>query len=407
MFHKLTLHRFATAIPATAAWLEEHLQRAVFAPTGPTQDLAIGFVPPRAEHGALVEAVGGHWIARAMIETRKVPSDALQRRIDEMVAAIEQNEGRKPGRKERRDLRDAAVLELMPQAFPKRVAVNIWIQPAEGLLAIESTSTSQIDAVITELVRHVPDLSVHPLNTQIAPVAIMNSWLLDDDKTDGYARCGFDVGRACELHSLDEMNSVVRYKNHHIDTEEVRQHIRKGMYVTSLDLRWGIGRVSFVLTEGLQLKKIEFLDAVFEDQAGQEREGDDFDANVAIVTGELSYLIADLIEALGGLMDEAPAASESPAQAPAAERKPITDEQAARMAATAYNPDGDGIDPLIDRARGLVVAHQKASISFVQRHLQIGYNRAARLLEALEVEGTVSPMTSAGVRDVLVKGGEA
>jgi recombination associated protein RdgC len=58
--------------------------------------------------------------------------------------------------------------------------------------------------------------------------------------------------------------------------------------------------VSFSLTEGMQLKKITFLDAVFEATATEKDEG--FDADVAIATGELSKLIPDLFEALGGEM---------------------------------------------------------------------------------------------------------
>lgn len=69
---------------------------------------------------------------------------------------------------------------------------------------------------------------------------------------------------------------------------------------------------------------------------------------------------------------------------------------------------GGGPDPLLDQARALVTGSEgKGSISYVQRKLMIGYNRAARLLEALEIEGVVSPMNGAGGRTVLKKGGAA
>lgn len=58
-------------------------------------------------------------------------------------------------------------------------------------------------------------------------------------------------------------------------------------------------------------------------------------------------------------------------------------------------------DELLQAAHALVIEHQKASISLVQRHLKIGYNRAARLLEALELAGHVSPMGAAGERRVI------
>ncbi|MBL0428665.1 DNA translocase FtsK [Ramlibacter alkalitolerans] len=66
---------------------------------------------------------------------------------------------------------------------------------------------------------------------------------------------------------------------------------------------------------------------------------------------------------------------------------------------------GEG-DPLYDRAVEVVLKNQKASISLVQRHLAIGYNKAANLLEAMEKAGLVSAMNTRGQRDILVPGRE-
>jgi len=66
-------------------------------------------------------------------------------------------------------------------------------------------------------------------------------------------------------------------------------------------------------------------------------------------------------------------------------------------------PVGGGeADPMYDQAVGIVLQHRRASISLVQRHLRIGYNRAARLLEQMEQSGLVSPMGHNGNRDLLV-----
>jgi recombination associated protein RdgC len=105
------------------------------------------------------------------------------------------------------------------------------------------------------------------------------------------------VDRECELKAADESRAVVRYARHALDTEEVRQHVATGKLPTRLALTWE-GRVSFVLTESLQLKKLAFLEGVFE-TSGAER-ADGFDADTAIATGELRKLLPDLLEALGG-----------------------------------------------------------------------------------------------------------
>ncbi|MBL0727758.1 DNA translocase FtsK [Piscinibacter sp. HJYY11] len=71
---------------------------------------------------------------------------------------------------------------------------------------------------------------------------------------------------------------------------------------------------------------------------------------------------------------------------------------------TADMPGGGGgeNDPMYDQAVAVVLQHRRASISLVQRHLRIGYNRAARLLEQMEKSGLVSAMSTNGNRDIIV-----
>ncbi len=70
--------------------------------------------------------------------------------------------------------------------------------------------------------------------------------------------------------------------------------------------------------------------------------------------------------------------------------------------------DGEGgsgeKDPMYDKAVDIVLKNQKASISLVQRHLSIGYNKAANLLEAMEKAGLVTAMNGRGQREILVPG---
>ena len=73
----------------------------------------------------------------------------------------------------------------------------------------------------------------------------------------------------------------------------------------------------------------------------------------------------------------------------------------------AFAEDGEGSgDQLYDQAVNLVLRERKASTSFVQRHLQIGYNRAARIIERMEAEGVISTANHVGKREVLGRGRE-
>ena len=69
---------------------------------------------------------------------------------------------------------------------------------------------------------------------------------------------------------------------------------------------------------------------------------------------------------------------------------------------SATGGQGDEKDPMYDQAVEIVLKNRKASISLVQRHLKIGYNRSARMLEEMEKAGLISAMSGSGQREILV-----
>ncbi|APW41108.1 recombination-associated protein RdgC [Rhodoferax saidenbachensis] len=279
--------------------LEAALEDGRFVECGASQEKSVGWVAPRGEaHGALVEVVGGQWLLKLMVEVKAVPGSVVKRRVQEQVEQITATTGRKPGKKETRELRDDARNALLPMAFAKQGSVQVWIDPQAGLLLLDAGSQARADEVMTCLVKAVDGLAVQLINTQISPAAAMSGWLSSRE-----APAGFSVDRECELKAADESKAVVRYTRHALDTDEVSQHIAMGKVPTRLAMTWD-DRVSFVLTEVLQLKKIAFLDVVFEGAPSSPGDGKDdgFDADAAIATGELSKLIPDLLEALGGEM---------------------------------------------------------------------------------------------------------
>ncbi len=84
----------------------------------------------------------------------------------------------------------------------------------------------------------------------------------------------------------------------------------------------------------------------------------------------------------------------------------ITEEDEASFDPLAGDDDGESGDALYRQAVAVVCRERKASTSFVQRHLQIGYNRAARIIERMETEGVVSAANHVGKREVLARGGD-
>lgn len=92
----------------------------------------------------------------------------------------------------------------------------------------------------------------------------------------------------------------MRYVRLPLDGDDIRKHIQSGKRSTRLAMTWN-DRVSFVLTDAFVIKRVTPLD-VLKNAADPtaENEAERFDADFALMTGELSRLIADVVEAIGG-----------------------------------------------------------------------------------------------------------
>lgn len=295
MFKNLSIYRIAPGWQPTLDAAEVALEAFKFEPCGATQDKSFGWVPPRGEeHGPLVESPAGQWIMKLTIQTKTVPGNLVRAKAQFEADEIERTTGRKPGKKETRALREEALLALLPQAFPRSVSVLVWIDRAAGLLVTDAVAGSKLDTVITALVRTFDGLTLTLLHTNMTPQTAMTTWLSQDES---YWPEGFHIERAVELKGCDEDKAVVKFNRHNLCTAEIRKHISEGKLPVNLALSWE-GRIGFTLTEGMQLKKVQFLDGVFDDRHASDESG--FDADVALATGELQKLLPALIGALGG-----------------------------------------------------------------------------------------------------------
>ena len=309
----MIIYRIAPDWQIDLLQVEAALAQLPFMECGATQERSSGWMPPRGDaHGAMAESIAGQWLLRFMVEAKVLPGSVLARRVQEKAARIEQETGRKPGKRESRDLKEEAKLDLLPMAFTKQSAMWVWIDTEARFLVLDTSSQSRADEVASALIEALPGLALALLHTQTSPAAAMAQWLSTQE-----APPGFSIDRECELKSADAEKAVVRYARHPLDIEEIQAHIAAGKLPTKLALSWD-ERVSFVLTEGLQIKKLAFLDAATQGQSGE----GGFDADVALATGELRQFIPELIEALGGESDRTLHSSQD--GAPLAASKPGT-----------------------------------------------------------------------------------
>jgi recombination associated protein RdgC len=125
----------------------------------------------------------------------------------------------------------------------------------------------------------------------------MAAWL-----THGSAPGRLALDQDLTLMTADGTKSSVRYTRHALDLREIRAHLEGGKYPVQLGLCWN-DRVAFMLTEKLALKRVQFLDLEPDAQAPTSEASDpqeQFDADFALMTGELKGLLAEVLQSLGG-----------------------------------------------------------------------------------------------------------
>lgn len=291
-FKNLQLYRLPKNWADNTAKLEEQLSTLTLQPCSACDLQSIGWVAPR-DGGTLIHSVNRQWLLALGIEQKLLPASVVKQFANDKAKEIEENEGRRVGRKEMRDLREAMTIELLPRAFVRRRTTFGWIDPVNGWLAIDAASPAKAEEFLEHLRKSVDQLPAKLLQVTQSPSSAMTGWVAE-----GEAPSHFTLDQDLELRSAEK--ATVRYVKHTLEGEEIRQHIADGKVVTRLAMTWG-DRISFLLNENLQIKRLSFLD-LLKEQADSQAENEDerFDIDFTLMTGEVAQLLNDLLEALGG-----------------------------------------------------------------------------------------------------------
>jgi len=298
-FKNLQIYRLPPGWAMTPGDLETELARQPLTPCMGQNLQSRGWVAPQGE-APLVRSVERQLMLALGTEQKLLPGAVIKQEADERAAQIEAVKGYKPGRKMMREIKEQVIMELLPRAFVRRRSLRSWIDPVGGWLVIDASAPAKAEELV-EMLRNTlnGELAVTLLEPAQSPSALLTGWLAS-----GQAPGRFELGDECELCGTDESKPTVRYVRHGLDGEDIRRHITEGKFATKLGLTWN-DKVSFVLTEKLQVKKVKFL-AVREDEGETADHAEEqFDIDFVLMSGELSLLLKDLAEAIGAPAPEA------------------------------------------------------------------------------------------------------
>jgi len=302
-FKSINLFRLSADHGLTAESISEALAKRPFTRCRAGDMMTMGFVAPAPHCPDLITYVNqGAVLVHLKTEAKIIPSAVKEQETQKRIAAIEESEGRKVGRKEAKDIKESVADTLKLTAFTKITMQRAIIDLQQGLVMIEASSTGRAEDMLCVMREAIGVLNTKLVSTNKSPVELMTEWVdADEDhpiKNSGYA---FGLGTSCELKCEEDGGAIARCSNQELDSDEINEHIRNGKRATKLALEWS-DKISFQLTESLEIKRIKMMDILQDQLKGADVATQDamFESSATLFIGEMRQFIPALIDALSG-----------------------------------------------------------------------------------------------------------
>lgn len=281
-FKNIQIYTFSEAFSQSAEQIHDLLEKHAFSPISQLQESTFGWVPSFKDSTLLCESVSGRLFITAQIQEKILPASVVNDHLQEKLDAVELAEGRRPGKKEREQLKEDIRAILLPKAFHKTKRISAWIDANKGLLVINASSEKTADDFTAQLREALGSLIVLPFAKATNGADTLTSWYLEPTERPA------DVGLEAELELTMAEDSTVKakYKNLDLDAPEITQSLESGMRIKQLALAFD-EQCQFVMNEKFQLKRIKFQDKLVE-QAG---DSDDPRTDAILMSDTLTQLI--------------------------------------------------------------------------------------------------------------------
>ena len=255
--------------------------------------MSSGWVPPREGDLRLAYAVGRQILCAFRTEKKLLPASVINQFVKVRATELEDQQGFKPGRKQMRDLKEEVTESLLPRAFSLQRDTRLWIDPVNHWAIVDTASASKVEEIISALGRVLHPFPILPVQVNVSPATAMTEWILSAEPP-----ANFTVDQDAELRAGGDKAAVVRYVKHTLDIDDIKKHVQGGKQCTRLALTFN-NRVSFVLTENLDIKRVAALDILDSpESSGATDAAEKFDGDITLMCAEISQLLDALMAAL-------------------------------------------------------------------------------------------------------------
>lgn len=296
-FKNLRLYVLTESLAISPEELEEKLVENLFQPCSSFDKSSLGWVSPLGREGEmLTHTIGDYTMVCAREQERLLPVSVVRDATDEKVAELEERQGRKVYRKERRQIQEDIYASLLPQAFVRNQQLFAYLAPAENLLVIDTPSAPKAEALLNLLRDSLGSLPVARPEARRSPGDVMTRWLKEHKATHKFV-----IEHDCELYNPLDGSNVVRCKGQDLLTDELRAMLAADKRAKSLGVGWN-NILSCVIQDDLAIKRLRF-EGIREESENEQVEtaAQKFDQEFALMTMELAGFFRDLFAAFGGL----------------------------------------------------------------------------------------------------------
>ncbi len=289
-FRNLTMFRFRPSTDFSG--MADLLPHATMKPVGPLEMSSRGFISPfgREETEQLHNAIGD-WLWLAIGGQDKIlPASAINEALEAKLAEIEANEGRRPGGRERKRMKEDLLQEMLTKAFITSSRDDVFLNLARGVMVVDTSSRKVAEYVASDIRGLLGSFPAMPLNAEVAPRSILTAWIAGEPLPEGLT-----LGEECEMKDPVDGGAVVRCQHQELRCDEIDRHLEAGKQVSKLALIFE-DSLSFVLGEDLVARKLKFLDGALDKLDHIEEDGRraELDARFALQTGEIDRLFTTL-----------------------------------------------------------------------------------------------------------------
>ena len=294
MINQFRIYKITQPAQTIIDALEGSIVLKSFEPCGSSEVSRSGFIPPINDQ-EYAPVISGISLMCIKTEEKILPSQVINEAVAEKVDRIEDLEGRPVGRKERLDIKDEVIIDLLPKAFTKSKLLYGYIDSARGILVIGSASCKAAEEFCSMLREAIGSLPVIPVRVSSSPAIIMTGWVQNKSPEE------LNLGYQCKM--IDHDGAAHTCRNQDLGCEALEMLLASGMMVDRMELFMpDVAR--FNLDSSLAFRQMKLSDVLLDSAGESETEEARKETDFILVSSAIRQMYDCIGKLMGGWVEQ-------------------------------------------------------------------------------------------------------